>query len=151
VEQTRGRDNAMKSFGAFGVCAPGLRLALEMKIERNSSADEILQSYLIDLFAFADVDGAPDIPIEAGVEQTCGVLQSGSLGKGHFDDAFVRLSRADDASMGKDGSPHPLPLFDDLGVRLVEDCAHFSEHPAAPVAKFPDPLVYECRSRFCCD
>ena len=48
--------------------APGLRLALEMEIERHCSADQILQGRLIDLVAFVEVDGAPDIPVEAGVE-----------------------------------------------------------------------------------
>jgi chromate transport protein ChrA len=36
--------------------------------ERRCSADEILQGRLIDLVAFVDVDGAPGIPVEAGVE-----------------------------------------------------------------------------------
>ncbi len=48
--------------------SPGLRLALALEIERHCSADEILQGRLIDLVAFVDVDGAPDIPVEAGVE-----------------------------------------------------------------------------------
>jgi len=46
----------------------GLRLALALEIERHGSADEILQGRLIDLVAFVDVDGAPDIPLEAGAE-----------------------------------------------------------------------------------
>jgi hypothetical protein len=48
--------------------AQSLRLALALEIERHGSADEILQGRLIDLVAFVDVDGAPDIPVEAGVE-----------------------------------------------------------------------------------
>jgi hypothetical protein len=50
--------------------SPGLRLGLglALEIERHGSADEILQGRLIDLVAFVDVDGAPDIPVEAGVE-----------------------------------------------------------------------------------
>jgi hypothetical protein len=39
-----------------------------VEIERHGSADEVLQGRLIDLVAFVDVDGAPDIPLEAGVE-----------------------------------------------------------------------------------
>jgi hypothetical protein len=39
-----------------------------VEIERHGSADEIFQGRLIDLVAFVDVDGAPDIPLEAGVE-----------------------------------------------------------------------------------
>src|ERR1700682_1908643 len=62
---------AMKLVGPLAACSPGLRLALEiqpLEIERHCSADEILQGRLIDLVAFVDVDGAPDIPVEAGVE-----------------------------------------------------------------------------------
>lgn len=46
----------------------GLRLSLALEVERHCSADEILQGRLIDLVAFVDVDGAPDISFEAGVE-----------------------------------------------------------------------------------
>ena len=54
--------------GPLAARSPGLRLALALEIERHGSADEILQGRLIDLVAFVDVDGAPDIPLEAGVE-----------------------------------------------------------------------------------
>jgi len=53
-------------------CSPGLRLglchSLEFKIKRHGSADEVLQCRLIDLLVFVDVDGAPDISVEARVE-----------------------------------------------------------------------------------
>ena len=61
---------AMKLVGPLAARSPGLRLALALEIERHCSADEILQGRLIDLVAFVDVDGAPGIPVEAGVEQT---------------------------------------------------------------------------------
>jgi hypothetical protein len=52
--------------------SPWLRLgrpfAPALEIERHCSADEILKRRLIDLVAFVDVDGAPDIPVKAGVE-----------------------------------------------------------------------------------
>jgi hypothetical protein len=56
--------------GALAAGSPGLglRLALAREIERHGGADEILQGRLIELVAFVDVDGAPDIPVEAGVE-----------------------------------------------------------------------------------
>src|SRR5207249_1192395 len=62
-------------------------------------------------------------------------------------------SRADDAAVGPDGSPRrcrlrPLPLFDDLRVCRVYDLAHFRERLPAPVAKFLDPRVDDCRGRF---
>ena len=59
---------AMKLVGLLAARSPGLRLALAFEIERYCSADEILQGRLIDLAAFVDVDGAPGIPVEAGVE-----------------------------------------------------------------------------------
>ncbi len=58
----------MKLVGSLAARPPGLRLALALEIERHRSADEILQGRLIDLVAFVDVDGAPQIPVEAGVE-----------------------------------------------------------------------------------
>jgi len=46
-----------------------------------------------------------------------------------------------DAAVGPDGSPHPLPLFEDLRVCLVYDFTHFRERLPAPVPKFLDLLV----------
>src|SRR5437764_15470125 len=58
----------MKLVGPLAARSPGLglRLVLALEIERHCRADEILQGHLIDLVAFVDVDGAPDIPVEAG-------------------------------------------------------------------------------------
>src|SRR5207247_4466682 len=36
----------------------------------------------------------------------------------------------------------PLPLLDDIGVRLFDDCPHLAERRAAPVAQLLDLLVY---------
>ena len=67
----------MKLVGPLAAGSPGLRLAtyrplawlaLALEIERHGRADEILQGRLIHVVAFVDVDGAPDIPVEAGVE-----------------------------------------------------------------------------------
>ena len=59
---------AMRLVGPLAARSPGLRLAFDHEIERHCSADEILQGRLIDLVAFVDVNGAPDTPVEAGVE-----------------------------------------------------------------------------------
>jgi hypothetical protein len=61
----------MKLVGPFATRSPGLSLALAFEIERHCSADEILLQAsrpLHRLVAFLDVDGAPVIPVEAGVE-----------------------------------------------------------------------------------
>ena len=72
--------------GLLAARPPGLRLALAREIERHGGADEILQGRLVDLVAFVDVDGAPDVALEAGVEETGRVLQRSSLGEGQLDD-----------------------------------------------------------------
>jgi hypothetical protein len=43
-------------------------LLLPMRFECHCRADEILQGRLLNLVAFLDVDGAPGVPVEAGVE-----------------------------------------------------------------------------------
>lgn len=48
--------------------SPRFQLALEMKIEGHSLADETLQRCFVDLLAFVNIDGAPDVPAEAGVK-----------------------------------------------------------------------------------
>jgi hypothetical protein len=126
---------------------PTSRLGLAREIQRHRSADERLKRLLVDLIALADIDGTPHIAVEAGVEQTRRVLQPGSLGERHLDDALVGFSGADNAGVGPDGGSHPLPLFDDFGIRLVDDAAQFGEHLPAPVVQVLDPSVDQCRGR----
>ena len=67
VRQEERARRASKLVGPLARSA-GLRLALGLEIERHCGADEIFQGRIIDLVAFVDVDGAPDIPVEAGVK-----------------------------------------------------------------------------------
>src|SRR5207302_6443233 len=46
----------------------GLGFVLGLEIQRDRSANQILQGGLIDLVAFVDIDGALHISLEAGVE-----------------------------------------------------------------------------------
>jgi hypothetical protein len=59
---------AMKLVDPLAARSLRLWLALALEIERHCSTDEIFQRRLIDFVAFVDVDGAPHIPVEAGVE-----------------------------------------------------------------------------------
>ena len=90
----------IKLVGPLLARSPRLRLrqTFALEIERHGSADEILQGRLMNLVAFVDVDGAADVPVEAGVKQARGVLQRSSSGKCHLDDVLVRLSCAEDAA-----------------------------------------------------
>ena len=60
----------MKLDGPLAGGSPWLRLVLALEIERHCGADEIFQRRLIDLVALVNVDGAPDISFEAGIEDT---------------------------------------------------------------------------------
>ena len=60
--------SAAKLVGPLAAPSSRLRLDLTLEIERHSGADKILQRRLIDPVAFVDVDGPPDIPLEAGIE-----------------------------------------------------------------------------------
>src|SRR6185503_19719466 len=67
------------------------------RVQRHRGANERLQRLFIDLVAFTDIDGAPHIAFEAGVEEACRVLQRGAPGEGQLHDLLVRLAGADDA------------------------------------------------------
>src|SRR6266850_692822 len=117
------------------------------RVQRHGRANKSLQCLLVNLLALVEVDGTPDIAIEAGVEEACWVLKCGALGKGHLDDVLVRLAGADQSVVGPHRNPSPLPLLDHLGVGLLDQCAELGEHLAPPVAQLRDPLVYHPRWR----
>ncbi len=55
--------------GIFTLSGAGRpKLALALEIERHGGTNEVLQGRLIDRVALVDVDGAPDVPLQAGVE-----------------------------------------------------------------------------------
>ena len=45
-------------------------VSLLLEIQLHSFTNEVLQCTLLDLVIFFDVDGTPDLPFKAGVEQT---------------------------------------------------------------------------------
>src|SRR5262245_21533450 len=65
------------------VAAPVLRLLLtrSLQIDCHSLADEIFQRGFIDGLSFVDIDGAPDVPLQARVEETRRVFERRSLGE----------------------------------------------------------------------
>jgi hypothetical protein len=76
--------------------------------------------------------------------------------EGELHHLLVRFSCADAAVMGPDRSPggrglRPLPFLFNLGVGIMDELTDMSERLPAPIGKFLDLLVNECRGRFCLD
>ena len=96
-------------------------------VQRHGGANERLQRLFIDLVALMEIDGAPGVAFEAGVEEARRVLQRGALGEGQLHDALVRLAGADDSGV----LPHrnasrvrrlsPFHLLDHFGVGLLDE------------------------------
>src|SRR5580704_18139606 len=53
-------------------------------VQGHGGPNESLQSRLVQLVAFVEVDGAPDLAFETGIEEARRVLHRGSLGEGHL-------------------------------------------------------------------
>src|SRR3954466_9990017 len=69
----------------------------------HGGADQSLEASFVDLLPFAEVDGPPRLPFQAGVEELLRVLERGSAKEGELHDLLVRLAGADVAVMGPDG------------------------------------------------
>src|SRR4051812_20543678 len=82
------------------------------RIQRHGCAKERLERLLVDLVALADIDGAPHVTFEAGIEEPCRVLERRTLGEGQLHDRLVGLPGADDAVVLPHRNPSPLPLLD---------------------------------------
>src|SRR4029077_12788457 len=99
------------------------------------------QRLLVDLLALAEVDRAPRVPAETGVEEAPRILQSGPLGEGHLHDLLVRLARAEDPVVVPRRNAAPLPLLDDVGIGVLDQGAEPAEELAPPVVELGDSLV----------
>src|SRR5262245_25541405 len=62
----------------IGDAMPG---SLATGIELDRSADERLERVSVDLLALGDIDRAPDVPVEARVEELGRVFQRSALGE----------------------------------------------------------------------
>src|SRR3954469_7209460 len=98
-----------------------------------------------------EVDGAPGVALEAGIEQARRILQRGALGESHLHHLLVRLAGADYSRVRPHRNSSPLPLLDHLRVRLLHDAPDLSEHLPPPIAQLLDPRVDQLGGRvsFC--
>ena len=113
-------------------------------VQHCGRADQRLEGGFIDVITLMDIDGAPDLAFQAGVEHACRVSQRSAFSKGQLHLALVGLAGADDAALGPDRNV-PLPLFDRLGGRLPNQRAHTGKRLAAPVVQAFDFGVYALR------
>jgi hypothetical protein len=80
----------------------------------------LLEGSFVDLLPFAEVDRAPYVPFQAGIEELLRVFDGGSTKEGEFNDLLVGFPGADNAVMGPDGDSwvrrlYPFPLLLDFG------------------------------------
>src|SRR5262245_29300468 len=100
---------------------PLIRPALGSRlVQGHGGANESLQRPLVYLLALVEVDGAPCVPVKAGVEESRRILQSRSLGEGHLHDVLVSLACADQSVVRPHRNPSPLPLLDDFGIGFLD-------------------------------
>jgi len=72
-----------------------LRRLLALQIQRNGRLNKVLQSGLVNLVVFMNVDGASDRPVL--VEEVRGVVQRSTLEESKLDRILVDLPRTDAA------------------------------------------------------
>src|ERR1017187_2401684 len=100
---------------------------------------------LIDSIPFMEIDRAPGVAFQAGVEKARWVWERSALGERHLDDALVRLAGADHSIVIPNRNASPLPLLDHLRISLFDQSPDMGERLAPPVIQFFDPRVDQPR------
>src|SRR5258706_10360111 len=113
-------------------------LRLASTIEGDRLAYQRHEGGLIDFNSLGDVDGAAYLAVETGVEESGRILQRRAPGEGELYNFLVGLASADNAVVRPHRSGHPLPLLDDVRVRLLDQPAHSLEGFPAPVPELGD-------------
>src|SRR5688500_3305998 len=115
------------------------------RVQGHSVTNERLERGGIDLLALMQVNGTPDVAVEAGVEQLRWILQLRAFGECHFDGVLVGLAGADHSVVIPDRDASPFPFLGDVRHCLFDQRADPRKHLAAPVAQFLDACVYHAR------
>ena len=122
---SRGTKRGVEVDGAAPAGDVGMRGAVQGfsfadRLSATAARIERLEGGAVDGVAFAEVDGAAGVAFEAGVEEASpGRSSAAPLAKVSFTTCLVGLAGADDAGVGPDRDPAPLPLLDHLGVGLL--------------------------------
>src|SRR5229473_6548157 len=143
-EKRRGPGNRLSGCRGFSVSGSS---RLTRTVEGDRLANERLEGGRVNFFSFVDVDRAAYVSVETRVEETGRILQRRALGEGKLHDFLVGFASADDAVVRPDRSAHPLPLLDDVRVCFLDELAHSAEGSPAPVPEFDDSFRDELRCR----
>src|SRR4051812_11118158 len=122
-------------------------------VVRHGRADKGLERLLIDLVAFVEIDGAPHIAVEAGVEEARRVCKRGAIREGELHLVLVGLAGAEDAVV----LPHrhaqrvrrlrPFQGFDHFGIGFVDEGAEPLQHLRPPIPQLCDLRIDQLRRR----
>src|SRR3984885_13228459 len=117
------------------------------RVQRHGGVNERLQRLFINPVAFMEIDGAPGVAFETGVEEARRVFQRGALGEGHLHGILVRLAGADHSGVLPYRNPSPLPLLDHVGTGLFVENSDPSGRLAPPITQLLDSRIYQLRGR----
>ncbi len=116
----------------------GLRLALLLLlllllggVQRGGGAHERLQGLLVQLVAFADVDGAADIALQARVNRPDGSSSAAPFAESSFTTALEAPVTDTSVLEQKFWNPAPFPFLDRFGDGVGDQGADAAEHRAA--------------------
>jgi uncharacterized protein YidB (DUF937 family) len=126
-------------------------LALRLRfVEGHGVAHERHQRLFVDLLALVEVDRPPRVPFEARIEQARRIRQGCPLGECHLYDALVGLAGADDSVVRPHRNSSPFPLFDDVGIGLLDQGTEAAEQLTPPVVQLLDSRVDQLSRRLVC-
>jgi hypothetical protein len=125
-----------------------LKLFLSFGVQLDCSADYLLEGRFIDLDALMQIDGAPCVAIQAGIEDTLRVFDRSALRESQLYMSLIGFAGADDPAVTPDWNSPPLPFFGNLRVCLCDQLADVGKRLAAPVAELCDSLGDQLRRRF---
>lgn len=123
---------------------------LTQTVEGVRLAEESLKRVRVYLLALRNIDGAPGVAFQAGVEQSRRVLQRSALGEGHLHDALVGLASADHPLVIPNRNASPLPFFHHIRDGLFDEPPYLCQCIAPPVTQLGDPFADELGGRLTC-
>ena len=117
-----------------GCAIAGPSLFLSFGVQLDCSADYLLEGRFIDLVALMQIDCAPRVALQAGIEDALWVFDGSALQESELYESLVGLACADDPAVRPDWNSPPLPFFRYLRVCLFDELADVGKRLATPVA-----------------